>query len=189
MKYFIVGFNASGKQRVIEDLSDLGVRVGKIFRSIENVADNIYTLSSTVYSKEDINNIFESKSYIFFSENKQGTESFYEGLSFYEYDNNDVFIISPEQFNLIPHFDDNVMFIWLDNNNKQRRDRFLNEKRKYNFAFQESLEKQDIHDFINRINDMNHLYFVNEEPSRISAIVYSLIQHPDLIDIFKKRFN
>lgn len=189
MKYFIIGFNASGKQQVMEDLTSLGVKTGKIFRSIEKIPDDLYSLSEVVYSREDITNIFENKSYIFLKEHKHSSESFYEGLSFYEYDNNDVFMITPEQFNLIPKFDKDVVFIWLDANNNQRRIRFLTEKRLYNFQHQESREHQDVQDFINRIGDNQYIYFVNEEPSRISAIVYSLIKYPELLDIYIKRFK
>lgn len=189
MKFFIIGLHSSGKQQIANDLSSLGVKVGKIFRSIESVPDTTYTLSSVKYEHEDIDNIFENHSYIFFNQNKVNVESFYEGLSFYEYDNNDVFVLSPNQFNLIPKFDDDVIFIWLDNNNKQRRERFLIEKRKYNFNTQENIEKQDIQDFINRISEYNYLYFVNEDPLRISAIISSMIKYPDLVELYKNRFN
>ena len=189
MKYFIVGFNASGKQTIAEELKKLGVKVGDIFRSVETIPDSIYSLSNIVYSQEDINNIFENKSYIFIKENKMSTEPFFEGLSFYEYDNNDVFIITPEQFSLIPKFDKDVMFIWLDNNCKQRRERFLTEKRKYNFNKQEEIEKFDINDFIGRISNSKYLYFFNEDPLRVSTIIYSIIKHPDLVSLFKNNFN
>lgn len=189
MKYFIVGFNASGKQAIVNELQGLGVKVGKIFRSIDIVPENIYSLSSIVYSQEDINNIFENRSYKFIKENKMSTEPFFEGLSFYEYDNNDVFMITPEQFSLIPKFDKDVLFIWLDNNNKQRRERFLTEKRKYNFSKQENLERFDINDFIDRMSSSKYLYFFNEEPSRVAAIIYSMIKHPDLVSLYKNSFN
>ena len=41
MKIFLIGFNASGKREVCDKLASLGVRVGKNFRSIEDVPDFI----------------------------------------------------------------------------------------------------------------------------------------------------
>ena len=49
MKIFLIGFNASGKREVCDKLTSLGVRVGKNFRSIEDVPDNIYTNSRVGY--------------------------------------------------------------------------------------------------------------------------------------------
>ena len=189
MKYFIVGLHASGKQQIARQLTEYGLRVGKVFRSIDEVKDSVYTLSSIVYDKEDINKLADNQAYIFFSQNTLNTESFFEGLSFYEYDNNDIFVISPQQFSLIPHFDKDTIFIWLDNTTQQRRSRYLMERRKYNFKEQENLERENINDFIERVCNRDHLYFINEEPSRVGAIIYSLIQHPDLIDLYKKNFN
>lgn len=189
MKIFLIGFNASGKREVCDKLTSLGVRVGKNFRSIEDVPDNIYTNSRVVYSGEDIESIFENNAFVFFTNNTTNTESFFEGLSFFEYENNDVFEMTPDQFSKVPKFDDDVLFVWMDSNVSQRRNRHILEKRKYNFYNQEELENLDTQDFTTRINDYDYLYFVNEEPCRVSAIIYSLVKHPELIDLYKESFN
>ena len=97
--------------------------------------------------------------------------------------------MTPDQFSKVPKFDDDVLFVWMDSNVSQRRNRHILEKRKYNFYNQEELENLDTQDFTTRINDYDYLYFVNEEPCRVSAIIYSLVKHPELIDLYKESFN
>lgn len=189
MKYFIVGLHSSGKQRILDNLKTMGVHTGSIFRSTEKISDKIYSLSSIVYTPDDVNSIAEGRSYVFFDQRRYGTKSFYEGLSLYEYDNNDVFIISPHQFSLIPHFDDDVVFIWLDNSNQQRLSNYKTERRKYDYFEQERLDGIATQDLIERIYDHKYLYFLNENPDRVSTVVCSLIRHPDLLDIFIENYK
>lgn len=188
MKYFIVGFNSSGKQQIVDDLKKLNVRIGQIFRSREEIDASIYSLSSIVYSNKDIDDIFENHAYVFMTE-RQDKEPFFEGLSTYEYENNDVFMITPDQFSLVPKFDSDVCFVWLDNNYNNRRARYLHDKRKYNFQKQDDAERVDIQDFIDRVYDNDVLYFVNEDPARVAAIIYSLITYPELHELYKNRFK
>lgn len=187
-KFIIIGFNGSGKVATATKLSQLGIGVGKIFRTTETLG-NIYSLSSVVYDSQEINNIFDNQSYIFMKESIYRGLRYYEGLSFYEYQNNDVFIMTPDQFNMVPKFDDNVVFIWLDTNDSQRKFRYRKEKRKYDFASQEKQEKEYVHDFIDRINENKVIYFFNEEPDRVATIIYGMVKHPDLVDAFIENFN
>ena len=189
MKYFIVGLNASGKQAVCSDLRALGVNVGSIFRSVDKIPSDTYSLSEVVYGEHDIDSIFENHSYIFFDKNTQSNVSFFEGLSLYEYENNDVFMITPHQFNLVSQFDKDVLFIWLDGSIIQRRDRFIDERRKYNFLRIDHMDKDEILDFSTRISEHDYIYFNNEDPSRVSAIIYSMVTYPELHNIYKERFN
>ena len=189
MKYIIIGRHSSGKQALAKELAAMGVKVGKIFRSVENLKSNIYSLSDVVYSHEDINSIFENQGYLFLKEHLNGSLPFYEGLSAYEYENNDVFILSPDQFNFVPEFSGDVCFVWLDASQSHRRIRHNSEKRKYNFTTQENIEQENMQDFIERIYINDVLYFNNEDTSRVAAVIYSLITHPDLYDIYKEKYN
>lgn len=188
-KFIIVGLHSSGKQQVIKDLASLGVRTGKIFRNTSNVKSSIYTLSDIVYTCDDINAITENQSYVFIKENRRSAIPFFEGLSSYEFMSNEVFVMSPDQFNDVPEFPKNVCFVWLDNSQSNRRLRHNAEKRKYDFNMQDDYETQDMNDFITRIYDNDILYFNNEEPKRVSAIIYSLLRHPELLNIYKTRYN
>lgn len=188
-KFIIVGFNASGKMQVANTLRDMDIWVGDIFRSTESTGD-LYSLSTVVYDVKEINNLFENQSYLFIKESvTKGVNRYYEGISFYEYQNNDVFIMTPDQFNMVPKFDENVIFVWLDNNVTQRRQRHRSEKRKYDFTKQENIEHEYIQDFMERIGDNAIMYFFNEDPERVATIIYSIIKHPDLLDIYLKNFN
>lgn len=184
-KYIIIGFNGSGKMAVADRLRELGMKVGKTFRSCDTVG-NQYSLSTTVYDVKEINNLFENQAYLFIKESSNKANKYYEGISFYEYQNNDIFIMTPDQFNMVARFDENVIFVWLDNTVSQRRMRHRMEKRKYDFTYQERIEQEYVQDFMDRLGDNAILYFMNEEPERVAAIIYSMIKHPDLSNIFIK---
>ena len=195
MKYFIVGLHGSGKQEIIDILERQGVKCGKLFSNIENPSSKIYgSFNYELFSTADVNEVFENKAYVFLRELKHDTEKYYEGLSTYEVDNNEVFVLSPDQLvsispNMMPK---DVCFIWLDNTKTNRFNRHRDEKRSYDFNAQEAREKQDINTFIKNIYsyDNDHiLYFMNEDPIRVAAIIYALVQHEDLIPAFSQAFR
>ncbi len=187
-KFIIIGFNGSGKMATANTLREMGIKVGETFRSIESVG-NQYTLSTKVYDIKEVNNLFENQAYLFMKESDIKSNRYYEGISFYEYQNNDVFIMTPDQFNTVARFDENVVFVWLDNNATQRRYRHRSEKRKYDFGRQEKIEQEYVNDFIDRLGDNAILYFMNEEPERVATIIYSVITHPDLLDKYLSAFS
>ena len=172
---------------VANALRDMDIKVGQTFRSIDTVG-NQYSLSTTVYDVKEINDLFENQAYLFIKESVNKANRYYEGISFYEYQNNDVFVMTPDQFNTVARFDENVVFVWLDNNSVQRRNRYRSEKRKYDFNRQEQIEQEYIQDFTDRICDNAILYFNNEDPDRVATIIYSVIKHPDLLDAYLKAF-
>ena len=187
-KFIIIGFNGSGKMAVANILREMGVNVGQTFRSTDTIG-NQYSLSTIVYDIKELNNLFENQAYLFIKESVNKANRYYEGISFYEYQTHDVFVMTPDQFNTVARFDDNVIFVWLDNNSAQRRSRHRMEKRKYDFIRQEQIEQEFIQDFTDRINDNAILYFNNEQPDRVAAIVYSVIKHPDLLNVYLDAFN
>lgn len=187
-KFIIIGFNGSGKMAVANILREMGVNVGQTFRSTDTIG-NQYSLSTIVYDIKELNNLFENQAYLFIKESVNKANRYYEGISFYEYQTHDVFVMTPDQFNTVARFDDNVVFVWLDNNSAQRRSRHRMEKRKYDFIRQEQIEQEFIQDFTDRINDNAILYFNNEQPDRVAAIVYSVIKHPDLLNVYLDAFN
>jgi len=188
MKYIVVGMHSSGKQELFDILTKSEIKCGKLF-SNNTVSDIRYDF----YTDKDVLSIFENKAYMFIKELDEYARESYEGLSLYEYDNNDVFILSPSQFVAIPQqaFTDDVCLIWLDNNKTVRKLRYDEERRSYNFNEQEESEKRDIGDFIKTIynNKKFHvLYFTNEEIPRVYSILYALVKYPELIPNFEKTF-
>lgn len=189
-KYFVIGLHCSGKKAISEELNLLGVTCGRVFTNLpevpptKNISDDLY------YSNEDIRVMFETGSYIFLHENFDDNAPYYEGLSTFEYEKGKVFFITPQQFNNIPKFNKNDVFVWLDNSEMTRRMRFRSERRKYDFAEEEQRSQYNMDDFIERVNNNPHfLYFNNEEPMRVASIVYTLIQYPDLLPLYEKNFN
>lgn len=199
MKFFIVGLHCCGKQEVMDILEKNGIRCGKQFSNIEEPSPSIYnSYNYELYSMKDINEIFENNAYIFINELDGlfniNSYKYFEGLTKYEFDNNDVFIISPDQLLHISQssIKDDVCFVWMDNNTNNRLNRYKREKREYGFITKDSIEKKDIESFSKTIYNFNNskvIYFTNEEPCRVATIIYSLIKHPDLIDIFVDNFN
>ena len=194
--------HSSGKQEVADILENNGVRCGKLFTNLDNlITSNVYNRSNyEQYSVKDINEIFENNAYVFLQEFPFGnslninTCKYYEGLSLYEFENNDVFVMSPDQlFAISPaSVKDEVTFIWMDNPKKNRLSRYYSERRSYNFYNREEIELKDSSSFVKFLygfNNSNVLYFTNEEPSRVAAIIYSIINHPDLLPMYKQAFN
>lgn len=195
MKYFIVGLHGSGKQEVMDILEQQGVACGRLFSNIENPSDKVYgSTNYELFTTADVNEVFENNAYVFLRELKYDTEKYYEGLSAHEVDNNDVFALSPDQMvaispNLMPK---DICFIWLDNTKPNRYSRYRDEKCAYDFNEREKLEYQDINTFIKNIYsyDKSHiLYFMNEEPVRVAAIIYALVNYPELIPAFSQAFS
>lgn len=202
MKYIIIGMHSSGKLEVLNELNNKGIRCGRLFTNLDNpTASNVYNgFIYEQYSTKDINDIFENNAYIFMQEFPSVDEftniqnKYYEGLSMYEFENNDVFILSPDQlFAINPtSIKDNVTFIWMDNTRKDRMNRYHSERRTYNFHERENIESRDSNSFVKLLygfDKSNVLYFTGEDTSRVAAIIYSAIKHPDLLPIYIESFN
>lgn len=200
MKFFIVGLHDSGKQEIADILEKQGVSVGRLFSNIEKPSVNIYnSFNYELVSDTDINDIFENKAYLFLQEldSSATTKSYkyYEGLSSWTYDNNQVFTLSPDQFIQIPqksYRGEEIVLVWVDNDKCSRNFRFMNEKRSYNFNEREKIETRDIAVFAKLIYSLPNshvIYFANEEPGRVACNVLTLIEHPEYIPLYEKYFD
>lgn len=195
--------HCSGKQEVADILENNGIRCGRLFTNLDNPATSaVYNGSNyEQYSHKDINEIFENNAYIFMQEFPFGDNNhmnvngvYYEGLSLHEFENNDVFIISPDQlFAISPKaIKEDITFVWIDNIKNSRLNRYYSERRNYSFYNRESIENKDSNSFVKFLygfDNSNVLYFTGEEPSRIAAIIYSAIKHPDLLPVYIDAFN
>ena len=119
---------------------------------------------------------------------------YFEGLTKYEFDNNDVFALSPDQLlHISPNaIKDDICFVWMDNDKEDRILKYRKEKRTYNFSNREEIEKNDLDFFVKTLYNYNNsslIYFVREDPCRVATVIYSIIKHPDLMDVFVKNFN
>lgn len=200
MKYFVIGLHSSGKQEVLDILTKYGIKCGKLFSNIENPSADIYnSFNYELFTNTDIMEMFENNAYVFIQELQNntcvGSYKYFEGLSTYSLDNNDVFALSPDQvlsiaLNTINK--EEICFIWLDNTKTNRKTRHHIEKRTYNFNERDNIERDGIQSFVKFIYGLDNahvLYFTNEEPCRIASIIYSLVKHQDLFEIYSKNFN
>lgn len=198
MKYFIVGLHSSGKQEVIDVLRSYNISCGNLFTNLENPNEEVYNHNRyDYYPRGDVNMVFENDAYLFIQElnpHKYSDETYYEGLSKYTFDQNDVFVISPDQLININQnsIKEPVCFVWMDSTKSQRISRYKEEKRRYNFLERDGIEKKDIDSFVKTLysfKDSNIIYFYNEQPQRVAVIIETLIKHPDMFDKFVKNFN
>ena len=185
--------HASGKEEAAIDIcKSSGAKLGQTFTTCNTNSKEIGIDNKTLYSNEDVIKMFENKAYLFIKECTDYDYPFYVGLSMFDYDNNDVFVLSPDEFISIPKFNSEVCFIWMDCSALERKHRYMTERRSYDFTKKEELENRDSDEFISKIYNTpnSHLiYFSNEDPMRVSAVVQALIQHPDLITVFERRYN
>lgn len=200
MKYFIVGLHSAGKQEVVDHLTKMGIKCGKIFSNLEEPSVDIYnSFNFELYSNDDINDVFENNAYIFIQELPLSSLNFkvgkyYEGLSKYTFDNNEVFILSPDQLLAIPPnaINEPVCFVWMDSTKTRRMTRFHLEKRAYSYNERDNHERRDINSFVKTLYSFNNssvIYFTDEEPLRVATIIYNTIIHPDTLDMFVNNFN
>lgn len=188
MKCIVVGMHCSGKQELFDILTKQNVKCGKLFSN-----STINDIRYDFFTDKDVLGIFENRAYMFIKELEEYSRESYEGLSLYEYDNNDVFILSPSQFMSIPiqMFNDDVCLVWMDNSKNNRKERFDEERRSYTFLEVENAEQREMPDFIKTIygNKKFHvIYFSNEDIGRISSVVYALTKYNDLVENFEKTF-
>ncbi len=199
MKYFIVGLHSIGKQEVINRLEKMGIKCGKLFSNIETPTPEQYnSYNYELYSNEDIHDVFENNAYVFIQELPRtnldfDTNKYYEGLSKYTLDQNDVFVLSPDQLlSVIPNtLDKDICFVWMDGTKSRRISRYRSEHRSYSYQDRESQECRDLSSFVKALYAYNVpvLYFMEEEPQRVASIIYTTITHPDTFDMFVKNFN
>ena len=200
MKFFIVGLHASGKQEILDILEKQGVNVGRLFSNIEGANPRIYnSYNYELMSTADINEMFENKAYLFLQELESSATTksykYYEGLSLWTYDNNQVFALSPDQFIAIPqksYRNEELVIIWVDNDRHDRNNRYILEKRTYGFKEREEIESRDISVFgrsIYSLPNSHIIYFANEDPGRIACSVLTLIEHPEYLPIYEKYFD
>lgn len=200
MKFFIIGLHSSGKQEILDILEKQGVNVGRLFSNIESANPQIYnSYNYELMTTADINEMFENKAYLFLQELESSATTksykYYEGLSQWTYDNNQVFALSPDQFIAIPqksYRDEELVIVWVDNDRHDRNNRFLLEKRPYNFREREEIENRDISVFgrsVYSIPNSHVIYFANEDPGRVACSVLTLIEHPEYLPIYEKYFD
>lgn len=198
MKYFIVGLHASGKNEAIDILRDNGVKCGNLFTNLESPNENVYNYNRyDYYPRQDITTIFENDAYLFIQElnpHQYSDEPYYEGISKYTFDENDVFVISPDQLIGINQnsIKEPVCFVWMDSTKSQRISRYKEERRQYNFMERDEIEKRDIDSFVKTLYSFKNsevMYFYNEQPQRVATIIETVIKHPDTLESFVKNFN
>ena len=198
MKYFIVGLHASGKNEAIDILRDNGVKCGNLFTNLESPNEKVYNYNRyDYYPRQDINIVFENDAYLFIQElnpHQYSDEPYYEGISKYTFDENDVFVISPDQLIGINQnsIKEPVCFVWMDSTKSQRISRYKEERRQYNFMERDEIEKRDIDSFVKTLYSFKNsevMYFYNEQPQRVATIIETVIKHPDTLESFIKNFN
>jgi hypothetical protein len=192
MKYILTGLHASGKLEAADYLSKKGIRVAKFFTNCETIdySKKLYEVLST----EEMNRIFENGAYVYFADADKNMSNNYETLSTSEFEQSDVIVLAPNQLNNIPvkAMPDKVCFVWMDCNQSERMGRHRTEKRQYNFTEREEIERSDLGDYVSKIYSMpnsSSIYFSNEDPQRVAALVEIMVKWPVVADVIIDNFK
>lgn len=191
MKVIITGLHGSGKQEIADMLEKDGIKVGKLFSNLET---NSYNSNSyKQFSNVEIGKIFENKAYIYLNklETNDKVDPYYEGLTTYDFDNNDVFVMQPNAvLNMNAQVKD-VLYVWLDNKKSLRHYQHYSENRNYDFDQEEMLESKYNNEFVEKIyaKSSNVIYFNNEDTRRVKTIIKSIINHPEDTKEYIQNFN
>lgn len=199
MKIFIVGKHSSGKHQALEVCAQQGVRVGREFSNIPQAPSQVYMDPKyQLYTADDIEKIFEMGAYICVTgieeDGVMDGYMYHRGLSYYTFDNSDVMVLTPSQFENLNSkaINEKVIFVWLDNTQDNRIRRHAQENRKYTFKEQEEIEERHEIDFVKNLYGFPNssvIYFTNEDPDRVGTIISAIVKHPDLVEDFIKNFN
>lgn len=193
MKYIIIGNHSCNKHKVLDELEKLGVKVGREFTtSPTKILD--FDKNGDQLTQLEVEDLFTNQSYVTICNINTGRGDFYRGVTQQTYDDTDITAMTPEMVNNIylSRAKGDVCLIWIDDTKQVRRRRHIDERRKYNFEELEESSSFHVHSIttlLKRVCGDNWIYFSNENEDRIVAIIYSLIKHPDLLDIYIKYFK
>ena len=89
---------------------------------------------------------------------------------------------------------EDTLVIWVDATYEHRLRRYFSNKYTYSFeqveAFESIYDGSFVDSFYNKIHNyplfVDDLYFINEEPNRLAAIIYSILKDPQIIDLYKE---
>lgn len=199
MKFIIIGKQGCGKFHILNMLQEMGLRVGREFSNLPEKPAEVYIDPKyEYYSNEDVNNIFETKSYMYLGGIEESglkdSYIYYKGLSHYTFDNSDVLSMSPGLLDQINKtlITEPIVFVWLDNKRDKRIKLHVEEQRTHSFVEQEEIESRYDADFVRTLYGFPNshvMYFNNEMPERVATIIAACIKHPDLADMFIDNFN
>lgn len=193
-KYILIGPHSSGKREVLSVCRSMGLRVGSQFVVPGDIPDEIYQdEDADVYTFKEVSNIYTQGAYLCMSSGGiVPAGEIYRGISLYEFDNNDVFYITPDQ---LPSLNKtvlnkyNIVWIWLDNTRVKRENYHKSNDFYYDFAAQERNEAMD--DFPSLLYSYGYpvLYFSGDIPERIATVIYTLVKYPSLLEIYIKNYS
>lgn len=192
MKIIITGLHCSGKQEVLNLLQEDGFKCGQMFSNMkENELNNN---QYKYYNDKTIGEVFDNNAYIYIKQlkNRNDLNVYYEGISSYDWDENDIFSLNSDVVANLNSVKDEIIYVWIDNTWTQRYEKWKDEGRKYNFDILEREEQENQQDFYDRLyNGKNTkvVYFSNEEPSRIKTIIKMLLKYPEMVDEIVDNFN
>lgn len=201
MKIWLVGPQGTCKRDIYRLLGADKFKLGKLFtnKPIDDISYNKYIYK--YFPLETVNEVFENNSNIFIQTCLDDSENIYTGLDFAEYDENDVFVLTPEQFTAIPtqYFKDGLV-VWLDGGWNWRKNNIVYDEFRYdtdptyNYNNVEIAEKSFYKPFCKMMNELiannkNVLYFLEESPNRVKAIIKSIALNPKIKAEFVREFS
>ena len=194
MKVWIVGAQGTCKKEIADLLAEEKFKVGHLFTNIAQDVPIYHKELYKYYDSEDIKSIFENNAYVFINNILNGQDDAYDGLDFSEYDDNNVFVLSIDQFLSVntKYISKDDLIVWVDGDKNWRSSNIDFDS--YDVGSRERIEKSQYVGFFNLINTLktstkNVLYFLNEEPVRVKTIIKIIANNPKLKQEFIRNFN
>ena len=202
MKIWLVGPQGTCKRDIYRLLAKNGFRCGKLFTNatLDDVKYNKYLYK--YFPTETINDMFENGSNLFVCSCGEDQENIYTGLDFCEYDDNDVFVLTPEQFVGISRqqYLKDGLVVWLDGGWVWRKNNISYDEYRtpddptYNYNDVERIESSFARHFYRAMTELaatakNVLYFHEENPTRVKTIIKTIALNPKLKSEFIREFD
>ncbi len=198
MKIFIVGSQGTMKSDVYNLFKEDKFHCGKLFT---NYSESEATYNNYLYKyfpHNVVEEIYEQDAYVFICNAGYDPEGIYTGLDFDEYQNNDIFVATPEQFvNIKPEYLKDSLILWLDGdrtwrfNNIRYKDSTEPTYNIYNIDEVENSISKTFYKYIRKIQSdyKNVLYFYDENPGRVEVIAKTIFRDPKLMREFITKFD
>lgn len=164
-KIFLTGLNSIDKivfAKAIVDLDD-DLSISQRFTNDVKFKDTPYDEYIFYLDSVDVDISYKNNAFLFINAN----DTLYTGITLDSFYNEDVFCMNITEFNNVPDYIfeiNDILVVWLDTKINKTKDKENKE------------ELLGIKHFLERIEKMNVLYFLNETPENVANVVLKYLE-------------
>jgi len=206
-KIIITGSHLSGQFELVQQLIKYkNIKLGNIYTNQKLCNSDQHGLRNYHYvENKKIEEIYNNNAFVFLTTLDFTKEMVYNGLTYEEFEKNNLFVLTPEEVIMLPRNifgkkikgepspeeNHSVVFIWLDSTPTYRMTNYENQKILYDFQERETTECYDLKVLSEyMLSHGSYLYFQNIDEYMVSPIVKSIYEISDeTLQMFLNNYN